>query len=81
MKALDSSKDEPAIRYEIEKYGYIGVVFAKHPQIIKLERNSIVVYGKRIQLGNSFFGMRVVYLFCVGFYSPCFHCLNKYLHL
>ena len=66
MKALDSSKDEPAIRYEIEKYGYIGVVFAKHPQIIKLERNSIVVYGKRIQLGNSFFGMRVVCLFAFG---------------
>ena len=66
MKALDSSKDKPAIRYEIEKYGYIGVVFAKHPPIIKLERNSIVVYGKRIQLGNSFFGMRVVCLFAFG---------------
>ena len=66
MKALDSSKDEPAIRYEIEKYGYIGVVFAKHPPIIKLERNSIVVYGKRIQLGKSFFGMRVVCLFAFG---------------
>ena len=31
MKALDLSRDEPTIRYEIEKDGHISVVFAKHP--------------------------------------------------
>ena len=67
LEALDSSKDEPTIIYEIEKYGYTGEVFAKHPPMIKLEWNSIVVYGKKIQLGNSFFGMRVVHLFAFGF--------------
>ena len=36
-KALDSSRDKPAMRYEIEKYGYIGVMFAKYPPTIKLE--------------------------------------------
>ena len=54
MKALDSFGDELGIRYEIEKYGYIGVVFAKRPPIIKLEWDSIEVYCKKIQLGNSF---------------------------
>ena len=51
---LDSSRDEPAIRYEIEKKKYIGVVCAKGPPRIKLEWNSIEIYHKRIQLGNSF---------------------------
>ena len=51
---LDSSRNEPAIRYKIEKYEYTGVVFSKHPLIIKLKWDSIEVYCKRIQLGNSF---------------------------
>ena len=53
-KLLASSRDKPAIRYEVEKYGYIGVAFAKQPPIIKLEWDSIEVYCKRIQLENSF---------------------------
>ena len=43
MNALDSSRDEPTIRYEIEKCGHTGVVFAKYPSMIKLERDSIEV--------------------------------------
>jgi len=39
IKALDSSKGKPAIRYEIKKKKYTGVVFAKHPPMIKLEWN------------------------------------------
>ena len=62
---LDSSRDEPAIRYEIEKCGYIGVVFAKHPPMIKLKWDSIEVNCKRIQLENSF-GVRVVCTFAFG---------------
>ena len=53
-KLLASSRDKPAIRYEVEKYGYIGVAFAKHPLIIKLECDLIEVYCKIIQLENSF---------------------------
>ena len=53
-KLLASSKDKPAIRYEMEKKKYTSVAFAKHPPIIKLEWDSIEVYCKRIQLGNSF---------------------------
>ena len=65
-KLLASSRDKPAIRYKVEKYGYIGVVFAKHPSIIKLEWDSIEVYCKRIQLENSFWGESCVYL-CLWF--------------
>ena len=54
MKALDSSRDEPAIRYEIEQKKYTGVVCAKGPLMIKLEWNSVEVYHKRIQFVNSF---------------------------
>ena len=59
---LYSSKDEHAMRYEIEKYGYTSVAFAKHPQMIKLEWDSIEVYCKRIQLENSFWDENCVYL-------------------
>ena len=51
---LDSSKDEHAMRYEIETYGYTSVAFAKYPPMIKLEWDSIEVYCKIIQLENSF---------------------------
>ena len=51
---MDSSRDEPAMRHEIKKYRYTGVVFAKHSSMIKLEWDSIEVYCKRIQLENSF---------------------------
>ena len=54
MKTLNSSRDEPTIRYEIEKCGHTGVVFAKYPSMIKLERDSIEVYCKKNQLENSF---------------------------
>jgi len=54
MKALDLFKDEPAIRYEIEKKKYANVACAKGPLKIKLEWNSIEVYHKRIQLVSSF---------------------------
>ena len=67
---MDSSRDEPAIRYEIEKYGYTGVVFAKHPPMTKLEWDSIKVYCKKIQLGNSFWDENCVpfsALVCVDF--------------
>ena len=37
MMRMDSSKDKPAIKYEIEKKKYTGVVFVKNPPIIKLE--------------------------------------------
>ena len=66
MKLLASFRDEPAIRYEIDKYGYNSVVFAKHPPMIKLECDSIEVYCKRIQLENSFWGESCVYL-CLWF--------------
>ena len=36
-KLLALSRDELAIRYEMEKYGYTDVAVAKHPQAIKLE--------------------------------------------
>ena len=65
-KALDLSRDEPIIRYEIEKCGYISVVFAKHPPMFKLEWDSIEVNCKRIQLENSFWGEGCVYL-CLWF--------------
>ena len=55
-KALDSFRDKPVIRYEIEKWEYTDVVFAKHAPMIKLEWYSIEVYCKRIQLENSFWG-------------------------
>ena len=83
MKLLASSRDEPAIRYEMEKYGYTGVAFAKHRPMIKLEWDSIEVYCKRIQLENSLWGESCVYLWrfgLCGFYSPGLHCLNEYLH-
>ena len=83
MKLLASSRDEPAIRYEMEKYGYTGVAFAKHRPMIKLEWDSIEVYCKRIQLENSLWGKSCVYLWrfgLCGFYSPGLHCLNEYLH-
>ena len=51
---LDSSRDKPTIRYGIEKYRHTGVVFAKHPPMIKLEWDSIEVYCRRIQLRDSF---------------------------
>ena len=51
---MDSSRDKPAIRYEIEQKKYTGVVYAKGTLMIKLEWNSIAIYHKRIQLGNSF---------------------------
>ena len=41
-------------RFKIEKKWYTGVVFAKHPLMIKLEWDSIEVYCERIQLENSF---------------------------
>ena len=66
MKALDSSRDEPAIRYEIEKCEYTNVVYAKHPPMIKLEWYSIEVYCKRIQLENIFWGEGCVSL-CLWF--------------
>ena len=53
MKVLDSFRDEPTIRYKIEKKKYINVVCANEPPIIKLKWNSIEVSCKRIQLGNS----------------------------
>ena len=34
---LDSFRDEPAIKYEIEKKKYTGVVFVKNSSMIKLE--------------------------------------------
>ena len=85
-KVLDSSRDEPTIRYKIEKKKYINVMCANEPPIIKLEWNSIEVSCKRIQLGNSYL---FIYESCVylwrfglcGFYNPFLHCLNKYLHL
>ena len=54
------------MRYEIEKYGYIGVAFTKHPSMIKLECDLIEVYCKRIQLDNSFSDENCVYL-CLWF--------------
>ena len=54
MKALDLFKDEFALRYEIEKKKYTNVASAKGPLKIKLERNSVEVYHKRIQLVSSF---------------------------
>ena len=54
MIRMDSSRDEPAIRYEIEKKKLTGMVFSKNPPMIKLEWNLIEVYRKRIQLGSSF---------------------------
>ena len=65
-KELDLSKDELAIRYEIEKCRYIGVVFGKHPPMIKLEWNSIEINCKRIQIENSFWNEGCVYL-CLWF--------------
>ena len=65
-KLFASSRDELAIKYEIEKYGYTDVAFAKHPSKIKLEWDSIELYCKRIQLKNSFWGENCVYL-CLWF--------------
>ena len=65
-KLLAPFKDEPTMRYEIEKYGYTGMAFAKHPPMIKLEWDSIKVYCKRTQLDNSFWGESCVYL-CLWF--------------
>jgi len=62
-KLLASSKDELAMKYEIEKYGYTSVAFSKQPPMIKLEWDSIEVYCKRIQIENSFWGESYVYLF------------------
>ena len=36
-KLLASSRDEPAMKFEIKKYGYTDVAFAKQPPMIKLE--------------------------------------------
>lgn len=36
-EGIGLSRDEPAIRYEKEKCGYICVMFVKHPPMIKLE--------------------------------------------
>ena len=47
--ALDSSKDEPAIRCETKKYGYTGVVCAKNPLMIKSDGIQLK-YHKGIQL-------------------------------
>ena len=79
---MDSSRDGHAIRYEIKKKKYTGVVCAKGTLMIKLKWNSIEVYCKRIQLKNSFWGEGYdpLPMVCVGFYSPCLHCLNEYLH-
>ena len=77
--ALDSSRDEPSMRYEIEIKKYTGMEFAKNPLIIKLEWNSIEVYRKRIQLESSFWDKNCVppsFGLC-GFYSICIHCLNE----
>lgn len=60
--ALDSSKDEPIISYEIERKEYIDAVFDKNPQMIKLEWSSIEVYRKRIQLESSFWDKNCVHL-------------------
>ena len=82
-KVLDSYRDEPTIRYEIEKKKYTGVVYAKRPLMIMLEWNSIGAYCKRIQLGNNFWGENCLptsFGLC-GFYSSCINCLNEYLHL
>ena len=83
MKVLDLSRDEPTIRYEIEKKKYNIVVCSKGPLIIKLEWNSIGVIAKEFNL-RIVLGVRIVYLspfvFC-GFYSPCIHCLNEHMHL
>ena len=65
-KALNLSRDEHAIRYEIEKCGHTSVVFTKHPSMIKLEWDSIEVYCKIIQLKNSFWGESCVYI-CLWF--------------
>ena len=82
MKALDSPREEPAMRYEIEKYGYIGVAFVKHPPMIKLEWDSIEVYCKTIQLENTFWGDSCVYLclLLVWVFIAHLYCLNEYLH-
>ena len=82
-KVLDSYRDKPTIRYEIEKKKYTGVVYAKGPLMIMLEWNSIGAYCKRIQLGNNFWGENCLppsFGLC-GFYSSCINCLNEYLHL
>ena len=79
---MDSSRDEHAIRYEIKKKKYTGVVCAKGTPMIKLKWNSIEVYQKRIQLGNSFWDENCLPLsFWFGFYNPCLRCLKKYMHL
>ena len=66
------------------------IVYCKQPPIIKLEWDLVEVYCKRIQLRSSFWGENYVYLLgweslprhfgLCGFYSPCLHCLNEYLH-
>ena len=60
--AKDSPRDEPAIMNEIGKKKYAGVVFAKNPPMIKLEKNSVEVYCKRIRLGFSFWYQNCVFL-------------------
>lgn len=57
---MDSSKEEPVIRYEIEKEKYTSMVFAKNPPMIKLKRNSLGVYHKRIQLDSGFWDKNCV---------------------
>ena len=44
-------------------------MFVKNPPIIKLEKNSVELYCKRIQLGSSFWGENCVYLLVLFFSS------------
>ena len=75
MKLLASSRDEPAIRYEMEKYGYTDVAFAEHRLMIKLEWIQLKYTAKEFNL-RIVFGARVVCtcgaLVCVGFIALVF---------
>jgi len=66
---MDSSRNKPVIRSEVEQEKYVSVVFAKNPSMIKLKRNSIEPYCKRIQLRSSFWGENCLYLLVLFFYG------------
>ena len=62
---LHSSRDEPIMRYEVEKYGYISGAFAKHPLMIKLNGIQLKYIENEFNL-RIVFGMRVVCTFAFG---------------
>ena len=80
---MDSSKNKPVIRSKVKQEKYTSVVFVKNPPMIKLKRNSIEAYCKRIQLRSSFWGENCVYLlvlFFSGFIAILSLVSNRSLH-